>query len=124
MKLPIIVISDGSNFDFVYSIRDAEVEMEPIDVKENLYEVFDAEGIRLLPTTVRTKRSFFGNLEIIELSETTEDCSVSLRTRLIDFYLDCGLDAGCLNSFDLSELVEIGKLFFYENFRKHNQRSD
>ena len=122
MKLPIIIVAEGTDVNFLYSLANAEIEMEPIDVRDEIYQVFSADGKKLVPSVRSDKASFFTSLESTELIETGVDGSSSLIELLIDFYVDIGLDVDCLRRMELFQLVEIGKLFFFKNFRKHHPR--
>ncbi len=120
MKLPII-IADGLDVEFFYSLVDAQIEMEPIDVRDGIYSVFDADGQKLLPTPL-THKSYFRSYESIEIQETGEDHSRQLTELLVEFYEYLGLNPEILKKMELAQLIEIGKLFFFKNFRKHNPR--
>jgi len=122
MKLPII-IADGLDVEFLYSVADAEIEMEPIDVREGLFTVFDADGQKLNPVP-KTHKSFLTSYESIEIQETGEDHSHQLTELLSEFYEYLGLNPEILKTMELAQLIEIGKLFFFKNFRKYHPRQD
>ncbi|MBP9663041.1 MAG: hypothetical protein KBD94_00360 [Pyrinomonadaceae bacterium] len=121
MKLPIIIITDGVDVEFFYSLTDAQSDMEPIDVQEGLFTAFDAEGQKLNPVP-KSHKSLFTTYESIEIQETGEDRPCQLTEYLFGFYEDIGLNPEIIRNMDLDNLVEIGKLFFFKNFRKHNPR--
>ncbi|MBK8466833.1 MAG: hypothetical protein IPL32_13470 [Chloracidobacterium sp.] len=115
MKLPII-IAEGLDVEFFYAINDAQIEMEPIDIRDGIYKVFDAGGQRLDP--VPDDSPYVG----AEIIETGEDHSHQLTELLFDFYEYLGLNPEILKKMELAQLIEIGKLFFFKNFRKHHPR--
>lgn len=47
MKLPIIVIAEETDILFFQTIKEAQDDLEPIDVEEGIYCAYDANGNRL-----------------------------------------------------------------------------
>jgi hypothetical protein len=92
MKLPIVVDNHGDILLFD-TVEDAQVYLEPDDVKNHEYIAYDSEGkkVRLAvksqgPVTNRFTRLFFPVEEVV-LSLETQDiaCSEELKSKLLAF---------------------------------------
>lgn len=62
MKPPIIVIDEADDVDFYASVEDAEVSMEPVDVADGIFRVYDSEGYSLqidISTVLHRKKNWF-----------------------------------------------------------------
>lgn len=114
MKLPIIIRAEDLNVEFFYSLVDAQLSMEPIDVNDGLFTLSDANGRELIAVPKEYKP-----YEKIEITESGKDKSEELTQLLQKYYQDIGLDANILLTMSLAQLVEVGKLFFNKNFQKH-----
>lgn len=52
MVVPPIVVTDGNDVALFGSIEEAEIALEPIDVRNNEYTIYDSEGRLLAPIVV------------------------------------------------------------------------
>ena len=100
MKTPIIV-SENGDIAFFNSIEDATSYLEPIDVENNEYDFYDAEGLILkaLPTKP--------NITILE-PETKEINTDKLISILKKFYENIGLENNWIQKSTLEDLVRHG----------------
>ncbi len=100
MKPPIIVDEDGPVYIFE-ALRDAELYLEPIDVKNSRYVAYDSEGrlLRLLPTEPRIT---------IETAEAVPTHTSELREALIGYLGYVGVTQEWLATASLQELVKKG----------------
>jgi hypothetical protein len=82
---PIFVFSRDNDADLVVfeELSDAEVDLEPIDVNNNEFEIFDAAG-HLLHASVQRRRTK------ISVQSEEKDAS-ALRSRLATFFATIGL---------------------------------
>ena len=90
MQPPIMVIEHG-NIDIFDSISKAEKYLEPIDARNEEYEVYDKDGHLLkLDVEEMEKVSFFGKLKVegvkIYNEDDGEDHTYELRKALIDLF--------------------------------------
>lgn len=61
MDMPIIV-NDNGDISFFANIKDAELYLEPDDIKQNFYEIFNRNGDLLKPIILKNRKKFlFGN---------------------------------------------------------------
>ena len=54
MKLPLVVL-EGLDLMLFPSTDDAELKLEAIDVRDQVYDAFDAEALVLIPTVVENR---------------------------------------------------------------------
>lgn len=60
MDMPIIVNDNGDiSFFFFANIKDAELYLEPDDVKQNAYEIFNRNGDLLNLIILKNSKNFF-----------------------------------------------------------------
>lgn len=57
MDMPIIV-NDNGDISFFANIKDAELYLEPDDVKQNAYEIFNRNGDLLNPIILKNSKKF------------------------------------------------------------------
>ena len=62
MKLPISIIKKNGDVTTYASVREAELDMEPIDVERGEYIVMDANGLRLVVEVVMDEAPLFWGL--------------------------------------------------------------
>jgi len=62
MKLPISIIEKNGDVTVCATIREAEIEMEPIDVERGEYIVTDGDGLPLSVSVVTEIVPFFWGL--------------------------------------------------------------
>ena len=120
MKLPIIVCDNhpGAGLDIYDSIEKVEIDLEAIDVKNNEYTAFDAQGNILILEIEKVRRpSFFGlfhdDIEMVRIreSEPTVNKEDILRQKLIDYILCFKKDSDQLANMDTSQLIEMAMRF-------------
>lgn len=106
LKLPLI-IAEGLDVQFYNRISDAELKIEPIDAKQNVYRGYDAQG-RLL------KIETDGFKVKIDLWEEEATHIVELTNLLIEFLNEAGeLEKNKEGDYDLCVLIEKCKKFIY-----------
>jgi len=99
MKAPIITNENG-DISFFASIQNATSYIEPIDIRNDEYEIYDSEGIIL--KCIATKHG----IRIIETKESSKkDKLMSILKR---FYITIGLDPAWVENATLSELITLG----------------
>lgn len=85
MRLPVIVYENGDVCLFA-SQEAAERALEPIDVKNGEYQIFDAGGTLITPRVVKRKRGSYW-IESVELSNADDGRmpEADLQSLLADF---------------------------------------
>jgi len=113
MKLPIIV-SEHGDISLYDSIDKLERDLEPIDVKNGEFEVFDAEGKRLtLGTAIKSTSGLFGigkiNIEMtrVDLKSDGSLDEESLVNLLKNYLVDYVLPKSLIKKVTLQELIEV-----------------
>ena len=98
IKTPIIVDEHGTAMIFE-SLKDAELYLEPIDVRNGEYLAFDSDGrsLKLIPTTPEI------TIESDELEPQHQDHVRDLLIRLLSY---AGVDSEVLKKKSLQDLVE------------------
>ncbi len=81
MKLPIIINENG-DISFYDSLEKAELDIEPPDVKNNIYVIYDSEGLLLIPVVVDDPV-----YDIVKIYASNEKRPLELMETLIDFFL-------------------------------------
>jgi hypothetical protein len=109
MRLPIIVDARG-DLSFYNSVAEMLKALEAIDVTNQEYLVYDAEG-RRIQLGVARKRVFFGLLEgpdvvIVESEEPTPTHAPQLRACISDFLTRVGVDREWVAHATQADLVE------------------
>lgn len=91
------------------SQEDAERALEPIDIKNCEYQIFDASGILITPKVVKRKRGNYW-IETVELTDA-HDRGVpesELESLLADFLVRANLKSkNEVRSLDLSSILKI-----------------
>ena len=111
MKTPIIVDGPG-NVSIFESVEYAEQYLEPIDVKNEKYVVYNGVGhILQLEISQKELLPIFGRTELIETvkistSESTADHSGELRELLINFFRETKTALQKNDLLSLRELVD------------------
>jgi len=110
MESPIIVDERG-DLDFFRSVEDAERYLEPIDIKNQEFDIFDATGRRLMGRVIEKKRRLFGGLwkptfEAVSLQPTDLFEPNELGRRLVRFLLKLGEGSEASRDLSLPELLE------------------
>jgi len=120
MKLPIIVCDNypGAGLSIYDSIEKVEIDLEAIDVKNNEYTAFDAQGNVLILDIETVRRPiFFGlshsDIEMVRIrgSEPVVNKEDILRQKLIDYILCFQKDSDQLAHIDTSQLIEMAMRF-------------
>jgi hypothetical protein len=101
MRLPIIASSSGDVLIFE-TVELAQGYIEPQDVEDNEYIVFDSEG-RLLQLVLRTQDEI-----LVEQVETIPNHAAQLQQTLINFLSQIGISKEWLQQASLEQLVEKG----------------
>jgi hypothetical protein len=127
MKLPIIV-SENGDINIFSSCEDACSYLEPVDVQNGEYVVFDADGFLLKINVIEKQRSYFGLWKFKSLSVNIEDKGSEDKPKeLIEILLNF-LTAAGINKFEkdvkLPELVLYTENFFYQKNRNCQSRQN
>jgi hypothetical protein len=111
MKLPIILVEHGDILIF-RSVEDAELALEPIDVRNGEYVAYDAEGRTLvLSVIIDEKPGLFGwsarRTECVKLIDNPEAAidEAGLSASLAQFLNRSGVSLDGAKEDDLSALV-------------------
>ena len=111
MKVPIIIDEYG-DIELYASVSDAALDIEPFDVLNREYTVYDSEG-SVLQLSVRKVDGIVPYVEkvVIEEPDLTTNRADELREKLEDFFTQ--VDEGVFyGKHKLNELVIIGIKFF------------
>jgi len=112
---PIIVVEQGGNIEIFQTVREAEMYLEPLDVENNEYVIYDSEG-RLLTALVVTEHQCLFGLPFIKIPvkfvriqchEPEPRHRESLRQALIKFAECLEMDINAIKSLSLKDLIEI-----------------
>ncbi len=112
---PIIVIEQGGNIEIFQTVREAEIYLEPIDVENNEYVIYDSEG-RLLTATVVTEHQYLFGLPFIKIPvkfvriqchEPEPKYKEGLHCALFEFAKRLGMNVNTIKSLHLKDLIEI-----------------
>ena len=101
MKLPIIINENG-DISVYDSLERAELDIEPTDVRNNIYSIYDSEGLMLIPVVVDDPE-----YDIVKIRASNEKKPSELREALIEFLSITGHDSLILRTMDLEELVNL-----------------
>lgn len=108
MRTPIVVYENGDVS--VFSSREtAERALEPIDIKNGEYKIFDASGTLITPRVVKQKRGSYW-IEAVELSDVNDRRMFEdeLQSLLTDFLVRANLKSeNEISSLDLSSTLKI-----------------
>jgi hypothetical protein len=108
VKPPIIADNRGDLCIFG-SIKNADAYIEPIDIVNSEWVIYDSEG-RLLKASVVKKGRLVESIVLEELED--EPCHQGdLRNALIDFLVRVGEPKEFLSACSLKQLVEKGQAF-------------
>ena len=80
MQFPIIVIDSGGDIALFDSIDSAESYIEPIDVDNGEYQIFDSQGRTMLPKVKFGKGFLSPSRVALEVSEVV--CATDLRSAI------------------------------------------
>ena len=105
MKLPII-INESGDITLYTSVADAEINLEPIDVKDCIYSGYDAEG-RLL------KIELIGNKVSIKIAESKPSQKRELEELLRRALTIVGRNINEIELGDLNSLIEKSSIFLF-----------
>ena len=111
MRLPIIV-SESGNLNFYRTLEYAQIDIEPIDVQNAEYVIYDADGFLLVPRVVHERR-----VEVVQIIPTPEIRKAELKELLTNFFSEVGHERTVLETMDLAQLVEIGKAYVKDRHR-------
>jgi len=107
---PPIIVDESGDISIFDSARSAERYLEPIDVRNEVYEVYDATGRRLKPEIRAETRLFFGRFGfktesvVLVSSELVE--ADRLQQRLLRFLEKVKKGDASLAALPLETLVE------------------
>lgn len=99
MKPPIIAVENGDVNAF-RTVELAERYLEPEDIENNVYEIYDSEGRK-----VSAVASYYPRRVQLRLSEGTTKCGEELREALIYFLKKGGVSEDWVERAPLRELV-------------------
>lgn len=108
MRFPVIVYENGDIC--LFSSKEAAAQaLEPIDIRNGEYRIFDAKGSLINPSVIEQK---YGRnwIEAVELSDDPngEVCEYELQNLLADFLVRAGLkDKEEVEVLDLSSTLEV-----------------
>jgi len=100
MKTPIITVENG-DVCFFSNVEDAATYLEPIDIKNEEYEIYDSEAMLLNAIPTEPK------ITILELDEKIFKKD-HLTEAIKEFFIKIGLDVKGLNEASLEDLIKIG----------------
>jgi hypothetical protein len=112
---PIIVVEQGGDIEIFQTMREVEMYLEPLDVENNEYVIYDSEG-RLLTAIVVTEHQCLFGLPFIKIPvkfvriqchEPEPRYKESLRCALIEFAERLGMNVNTIKSLPLKDLIEI-----------------
>jgi hypothetical protein len=108
---PPVVVSDKGDVYIFATTRQAEASLEPIDIRNHEYEIFDSKGQHLDARVIQTERSFLlfktkGERVVLEVKRAAAIEGTPLRNILIQFLSKVGEDRAGLEKCDLSALVD------------------
>ncbi len=106
MKPPII-ICDGMDISFFNSLEVAQISIEPTDVNNNLYTIYDSTGLLLHPVVIDDPI-----YDVVRIYTTDELRKNELFETLVEFYSEIGHEKKVLETMNLPQLIEIGKAYF------------
>jgi hypothetical protein len=106
MKLPIIIYENG-DLQFYESLEKAQLDIEPTDVRNNQYIIYDSGGSLLNPIVIGD--SYY---DIVKIYPTKIVKKTELIKILIDFFAKVGKDELILKTMELNELVDLGETLF------------
>ena len=101
MKPPIIINENG-DISIYDSLEKAELDIEPPDVKNNIYTIYDSEGLMLIPVVVDDPI-----YDVIKIYASDEKRPLELIETLIDFFSEIGHDSLILKTMTLDDLVKL-----------------
>lgn len=102
MKTPIVINADGDVY-FYDSLEKAELDIEPPDVLNNIYVIYDSEGLLLIPVVVDDPV-----YDVVKIYASDEKRPLELIETLINFFSEVGHDSVILRTMNLEELVKLG----------------
>lgn len=102
MKLPVIINENGDVY-FYDCLEKAELDIEPPDVKNNIYVIYDSEGLLLIPVVMDDPV-----YDIVKIRASDEKRPLELMETLISFLSEVGHDSVILETMSLEELVKLG----------------
>jgi hypothetical protein len=109
MKLPIVIYEHG-DVEMYDSLEKAEMDIEPIDVRNNEYVIYDSEGLLLIPIVVEENRKFWGGespVECVRILPSEEKKEADLIRGLINFLSRLGHDSLILETMELEALIKL-----------------
>ncbi|MGD9630853.1 MAG: hypothetical protein AB7V18_16570 [Pyrinomonadaceae bacterium] len=105
MHLP-LVISENGSLEFYCTLDYAQIDIEPIDVRNGEYVIYDASG-RLLEPKIEVERG----IEVVRLVPTSEVREIELIETLISFFGGLDHDEAVLRTMTSNQLAEIGRAY-------------
>ena len=108
MKLPIIINANG-DVEFYETLEKAQLDIEPTDVENNEYVIYDGEGLLLNPVVIDDPV-----YDVVRIYPTDEFKKDELIDLLVDFFSEVGHDSLVLRTMSLEELVAIGLKYFHD----------
>ncbi len=106
MKLPII-ISEGLDLGLYSTLEMAQISIEPTDVLNGIYSLYDSSGNILVAKVVETP-----NGSQVEIHPTGATDQEALAELLRDFLKETGSEETAVNTKGLDQLVELSENFF------------
>ena len=106
MKPPIIISENGDIY-FYTTLEEAERDIEPPDVSNGIYVIYDSEGLVLTPTIVDDPI-----YDVIKIIASEESRPIELMKILTDFFSEAGHDLLMLDTMTLEELINLGSTIF------------
>ena len=100
MKYPLVVFEKDCDVMVYFDLKKAELDHEVIDVKNNEYAAFDAEG-RVLNFKIEKNK--------VRIEETSSFQPEKMKEKLIDFIIRARkIERTMLSKLSLSELIRLG----------------
>jgi hypothetical protein len=102
MKPPIIINANGDVY-FYDTLEQAEQSIEPPDVRNGIYDIYDSKGLVLIPKVVDDPV-----YDVVKILPSDENKQTELIETLIDFFSTVGHDSLILKTMNLNELINLG----------------
>lgn len=83
-----IIVNDNGDISFFANIKDAELYLEPDDIKQNFYEIFNRNGDLLKPIILKNSKKFlFGNFIKENIQITPHIPNIMIENIYSNYYL-------------------------------------
>lgn len=109
MKAPIIISENGDIYIYA-SLEKAESDIEPTDVENNIYVIYDSEGLLLFPVVINDSK-----YDVVKIYPSNEERPLELMEILVDFFSEVGHDSVVLKTMSLEDLISLGLKNYFKD---------